>query len=102
MSMTRSRVLVACAALWMGAVATAGTTMDRVNSTKVLSDVVVDYYPPFGFINEKNELDGFDIDVARAMAQRLGLKLKLSTPGWETIVAGRWLGRWDVCICSIG
>jgi polar amino acid transport system substrate-binding protein len=66
-----------------------------------LNDVVIDYYPPFGFINDKNELAGFDIDVARALAGRLGLKLKLSTPGWETIVAGRWRGRWDLCICSM-
>jgi polar amino acid transport system substrate-binding protein len=79
----------------------AGSTLDRVHSTGTLRDVVIDYYPPFGFINDKNELDGFDIDVARAMAERLGLKLKLSTPGWETIVAGRWRGRWDLCICSM-
>jgi polar amino acid transport system substrate-binding protein len=81
--------------------AIAGSTLDRVNATKTLSDVVIDYYPPFGFINDKNELDGFDIDVAKAMAQRLGFKLKLSTPGWETIVAGGWRGRWDLCICSM-
>jgi polar amino acid transport system substrate-binding protein len=79
----------------------AGTTLDRVNSSRTLNDVVIDYYPPFGFINDKNELAGFDIDVARALADRLGLKLKLSTPGWETIVAGRWRGRWDLCICSM-
>jgi polar amino acid transport system substrate-binding protein len=83
------------------AYASAGTTLDRVNRTQTLSDVVIDSYPPFGFINDKNELDGFDIDVAKAMAQRLGLKLKLSTPGWETIVAGGWRGRWDLCICSM-
>jgi polar amino acid transport system substrate-binding protein len=81
--------------------ARAGTTLDRVDRTRTLSDVVIDYYPPFGFINDRNELDGFDIDVAKAMAQRLGLKLKLSTPGWETIVAGGWRGRWDLCICSM-
>ena len=78
-----------------------GPTLDRVNATKILNDVVIDYYPPFGFINDKNELDGFDIDVARALAGRLGLTLRLSTPGWETIVAGRWRGRWDLCICSM-
>jgi polar amino acid transport system substrate-binding protein len=81
--------------------AIAGSTFDRVNSTKTLNDVVLDYYPPFGFIDDKNELAGFDVDVARAMASRLGLKLKLSTPGWEAVVAGNWHGRWDLCICSM-
>jgi polar amino acid transport system substrate-binding protein len=79
----------------------AGSTLDRVHGSKTLNDVVIDYYPPFGFIDDRNELAGFDIDVARVMAERLGLKLKLSTPGWETIVAGHWRGRWDLCICSM-
>jgi len=81
--------------------AMAGSTLDRVMNTRTLNDVVFDSYPPFAFINDNNELAGFDIDVARALADRLGLNLKLSTPGWETIVAGRWRGRWDLCICSM-
>jgi polar amino acid transport system substrate-binding protein len=96
-----ARGLVAAAAVCLAQASVAGSTLDRINSTKVLSDAVIDYYPPFGFINDSNELDGFDIDVARAVAQRLGLRLKLSTPGWETIVAGGWRGRWDLCICSM-
>jgi polar amino acid transport system substrate-binding protein len=96
-----ARPWMTAAALCVALPVVAGATLDRVNSTRTLSDVVIDYYPPFGFINDRNELDGFDIDVARAMAQRLGLKLKLSTPGWETIVAGSWRGRWDLCICSM-
>ena len=92
---------VVCLSVLATTSALAGSTLDRVNSTKTLNDVVLDYYPPFGFINDHNELAGFDVDVARALAIRLGLKLKLSTPGWEAVVAGGWRGRWDVCICSM-
>ena len=81
--------------------AEAGTTLDRVKSSGTLVNVVVNDYPPFSFINDKNELAGFDIDVAQAFADRLGLKLKTETPGWETIVGGKWQGRWDICICSM-
>ena len=81
--------------------AEAGATLDRVTSTGTLVNVVVNDYPPFSFINEKNELAGFDIDIAQAFADRLGLKLKTETPGWETIVGGKWQGRWDICICSM-
>ena len=79
----------------------AGTTLERVTRTKVLKDVLVDAYPPFGFIDANNELAGFDVDVARAVAAKLGVTLSLATPGWETIVSGRWQGRWDICICSM-
>lgn len=81
--------------------ARAGTTLDRVRRTGVLTDVLLDSYPPFGFIDANNELAGFDVDVARAFAARLGVKLNLQTPAWEAIVSGHWQGRWDVCICSM-
>jgi len=79
----------------------AGATLDRVNQTKVLHDVLVNDYPPFGFIDDNNQLAGFDVDVAKAVAEKLGVKLTLTAPGWETIVGGKWQGRWDVCICSM-
>jgi polar amino acid transport system substrate-binding protein len=96
-------LMALCALLEMSAAisASAGETLARVKRTGVLQDVLVDDYPPFGFIGSDNQLAGFDVDVAQAVANRLGVKLKLSTPGWETISAGRWHGRWDICICSM-
>ena len=52
--------------------AVAGEVLDRVMSKKVLvlsSDAA---YPPQSFMNEKNEMDGFDVEVAREIAKRLG------------------------------
>lgn len=79
----------------------AGTTLERVKHSRVLKDVLVNTYPPFGFIDADNQLAGFDVDVARAVAAKLGVTLSLATPRWETIVSGRWQGRWDICICSM-
>jgi polar amino acid transport system substrate-binding protein len=93
-------LLIAFSAL-LATAAWAGETLSRVKRTQVLQDVLVDDYPPFGFIDNHNQLAGFDVDVAQAVARRLGVKLKLSTPGWETISAGHWHGRWDICICSM-
>jgi polar amino acid transport system substrate-binding protein len=87
--------------LVLAGTAEAGETLDRVRKTGVLNNLAISDYPPFGFINAENQLDGFDIDVAKAVAERLGVTLKLATPGWETIVSGRWHERWDVCICSM-
>lgn len=92
-------LLALCVALALPA--HAGQTLDRVRRTGVLNNVLLDSYAPFSFLNERNELDGFDVEVARAVAERIGAKLRLLTPGWEAIVAGNWRGRWDVCICSL-
>ncbi len=72
----------------------AGATLDRVTSSGTLVNVVVNDYPPFSFINDKNELAGFDIDVAQGRRQPArASKLKNETPGWETISAAS--GRAD-------
>ncbi|HVI52069.1 MAG TPA: transporter substrate-binding domain-containing protein [Candidatus Sulfotelmatobacter sp.] len=84
----------------MGA-AQAGSALDRVNKTHTMVEVLDQNYPPFSFLNDKNEMDGFDIDVSKEVAKRLGVTLKVETPAWEVVAAGHWQGRWDVCICSM-
>ena len=79
----------------------AGATLDRVQGKGELTGVLMENYPPFSFLNEQNQLDGFDVDVAKAVAERLGVRLKLETPSWDVIAAGRWSGRYDICVCSM-
>jgi polar amino acid transport system substrate-binding protein len=97
----RMGVVCSLLALLCAAHAHAGATLERVMRTHVVNDVVVNTYPPFGFIDVHNELAGFDVDVAKAFAAKLGATLRMATPGWETVVSGRWQGRWDICICSM-
>ena len=70
-------------------------------SEKVLVEVTDQAYPPFSFIDDSNEVVGFDIDIAKEVAKRLGVELKVETPAWEIITAGKWQGRWDICVCSM-
>ena len=58
-------------------------------------------YAPQSFLNDKGELDGFDIDVAKEVAKRMGVKIKFVTPDWDLIVAGKWGARWDLSIGSM-
>lgn len=40
-------------------------------------------FPPMGFMSEDNEIVGFDIDMAREVAAKLGLELKLQPIEWS-------------------
>mgnify|MGYP001009496430 CR=1 FL=1 len=42
-----------------------------------------DAFPPMGYRNEKNEIVGYDIDLAREVAKRLGLELVLQPIDWN-------------------
>ena len=59
-------------------------------------------YPPQSSLNpETGEYEGFDIDVATAISDGLGVEIEWATPKWEAITAGNWQGRWDMSVGSM-
>ena len=58
-------------------------------------------YPPQSSLNTQGEYEGFDIDVATEIANRLGVEIAWETPSWDTITAGNWSGRWDASVGSM-
>ncbi len=57
-------------------------------------------YPPFEYINETTKkFEGFDVDLMKAVAQRLGLKVEFKNVAWEGIIPGLLAHKYD-CICS--
>jgi polar amino acid transport system substrate-binding protein len=59
-------------------------------------------YPPQSVLNEQTgELEGFDIDVATEIANRLGVNVAWQEPSWDLITAGSWNGRWDMSVGSM-
>jgi polar amino acid transport system substrate-binding protein len=59
-------------------------------------------YPPQSELNaETGEYEGFDIDVATEIADRLGVAVAWETPAWEVLTAGSWNDRWDMSVGSM-
>ena len=48
-----------------------------------------------------SQFTGFDVDVARGVASRLGVEPCFVTPRWSQVVGGSWDGVWDVSIGSM-
>ena len=103
--MKRRTLMAACvAAAAMGLTATsalAGDALDRVMANGVLKIATDAAWAPQSFVNDNNEMDGFDVDVGKEVAKRLGVKAEFVTPGWEIITAGNWVGRWDISVGSM-
>ena len=60
---------------WTVSAASAGVLED-INSKGELVVSSDPNYAPQSFLNDKGELVGFDIDVAKEVAKRLGVKFK--------------------------
>jgi polar amino acid transport system substrate-binding protein len=59
-------------------------------------------YPPQSELNEETgEYEGFDIDVATEIANRLGVEVEWETPAWNAITSGGWSDRWDMSVGSM-
>ena len=79
----------------------ADPVLDTIKKKGVLKVSTDANYAPQSFLNDKGELDGFDISVAKEVAKRLGVKVEFITPDWDLITAGKWGKRWDLSIGSM-
>ncbi len=101
------RRLVALAAIVFGAAmavpAAAADLLATAKSRGTLKIAMEGTYPPFNFKDQKTgQLAGYDADVARLVASRLGLKPEFVTTEWSAILAGLGAGRFDVIISQVG
>lgn len=104
-------ILAACGSSAAPSAGTADTTCDGSNLDGLLAQVceagkiVVSTdpaYPPQSFLNEETgEYEGFDIDVAKEIAKRLGVDIEFTDPTFDAVVAGNWSGRWDMSVGSV-
>ncbi len=83
--------------------ATAADLLDKVRQQGTLKIAMEGTYPPFNFKDQKTgQLAGYDVDVAKLLAARLGLKPVFVTTEWSAILAGLAAGKYDVIISQVG
>jgi len=59
-------------------------------------------YAPFTFHDESGKLTGFDVDIAEAIAQKLGVKAEFIETKWDGIFAGLDAERFDIIVNQVG
>ncbi|MDP9633917.1 UNVERIFIED_ORG: polar amino acid transport system substrate-binding protein [Ensifer adhaerens] len=95
------RLAVGAAFVATAAAAHAGQTLDRVIEKKAMVVATNSGWPPQSYLDDSNEMVGFDIDVSREIAKRLGVEVSFETPDWATLTGGRWQGRYDLGVGSV-
>jgi polar amino acid transport system substrate-binding protein len=80
----------------------AQSALDRILSAKKIVIAVQNDVPPYSLINKDNQLDGFDIDVAKAIAKDLGVELELQVVTGANRIPALVSGRADMVIATLG
>jgi polar amino acid transport system substrate-binding protein len=89
--MKRTGIAVICAVMAAG-LAFAGGKSDTAGGDNSLQNILSkkklvlgldDSFPPMGYRNEKNEIVGYDVDLAKEVARRIGVELVLQPIDWN-------------------
>jgi polar amino acid transport system substrate-binding protein len=58
-------------------------------------------YPPFNFINDKKEVDGFEREVGDELCKRAQLTCEWVTTDWDSIIPNLTAGNYDTIIAGM-
>ena len=94
-------VLLVVALVFSGCGKEEKTTLEQIEESGEMTFAMTGGYPPFNFINDEGELDGFDIEIAEALAEEMGVKAVPITTAWDGIIGGLLSKRFDTIIGSM-
>ena len=58
-------------------------------------------YSPWNYEDENGQLTGYDIEVAAAVCEKLGIEARFVTDLWDGLFAGLQSGRFDLVINGV-
>ncbi len=91
------KLLIAVAVLAL--VCAAGTV--QAKDWKVVRIGVEGAYPPFSSTTPDGKLEGFDIDIAKALGKAMGAEVKLVAQDWDGIIPALLARKYDAIIASM-
>ena len=99
----RSLLLIAGLTIGMTAVTSAhADAFEDILAQKKIVVGVINDFPPFGFLDAQQNPQGYDIDVARAIADDLGVELELVTVSTPNRIPYLTSKRIDTLVASLG
>jgi polar amino acid transport system substrate-binding protein len=100
-SLIRRVAIAATALALLAASAVQARTIADIRKSGTLVVASEGKFAPFNFV-DAGKLTGFEIDVADALAARMGLKVEWKTMGFDGLLVGLQQDRWDMVIASHG
>ncbi|MCD9022080.1 substrate-binding periplasmic protein [Cohnella silvisoli] len=75
--------------------------LNQVKSAGVLKVGLMGTYAPYNFLNENKEIDGFDADIAKEIAKRLGVKAEFAPQEFSGLIPSLQAGKIDAIISQV-
>ena len=94
-----------CALIWVSAAAMPSHAQDQAapagRAWKEVRIASEGARPPLNFINAENELDGFEIDLGRALCARMKVTCTFVTQDWDSLIDGLRKNQYDAIMSDM-
>jgi polar amino acid transport system substrate-binding protein len=85
----------------LGPSVAAADELETLQEKGVIRIAMSGAYPPFNFVNDQNEVVGFDPAVGTEIARRMGLEAEIVTTAWDGIIGGLLANKYDAIVGSM-
>ena len=82
--------------------AASGSLIERINNKGTITVGTEGTYAPFTYHDKDGKLTGYDVEITRAVADKLGIKVEFKETRWDSMMAGLKAGRFDVVANQVG
>ncbi len=77
------------------------TLLEEVQERGYVTVGMMGTYPPYNFINQDEVMDGFDADIARELARRIGVEVEFVPTEWSGMIQGLLSGNFDMVVSQM-
>ena len=74
---------------------TDASTYEKIKKDKYITFATEGTYAPYSFHDDSGALVGFDVEIARAIADKLGVEARFTETQWDGIIAGLDAKKYD-------
>ncbi len=79
-----------------------GDLLSQIQEKGVITVAMEGNWAPWTYEDESGNLVGFEVEVASAVAEKLGVEAEFITGEWDGLLAGVQAGRYDVMANGVG
>lgn len=95
-SATSATADASAAAQTPASAAGSGSLLERINQHGTITVGTEGTYAPFTYHDAAGKLTGYDVEVTRKVAEKLGVKVEFRETQWDAMLAGLKSGRFDL------
>ncbi len=82
-------------------VQTSGDLLETIQTRGTIIVAMEGTWAPWTYHNEADELVGYDVEVAKAIAGKLGVEVEFVEGEWDGLLAGLSAGRYDIMVNGV-